>query len=176
MKSRKHYSIFDKEKIGAFAALVIVMILIGFVVGSLCHGENEMTECWVMCRPGSQVNVRKNPNKKSETVGYLDACDSFRTDGTTSDGWVRVFDIGEYGAGWVYVGYVVTEEPKPVFGNYVCVAKKQAAIRKWIGGPYIDGKHWLKNGSNVSVFYIADGWAITSRGFIQAEWLEANPL
>jgi len=163
------------RKILIILLLVITAAGIGYMIGTAANAEDQQATCWIMCRPGSQVNVRKRADKKSETVGYLESCDDFKTDGQTKDGWVHVLNIGEYGDGWVYVGYVVTEQPKAVYQNYVCVAKKQAACRKWIGGPQTD-KKWIRNGCDVSVFFIADGWACTSRGFIQAEWLEANPL
>jgi len=174
---RKHYSTQSKTRTAVFVILLIAAVAAGILIGSASGraAEEKPATCWTMCRPGSQVNVRRHPDKKSEKVGYLDACDSFKTDGESRDGWIHVLDIGEYGDGWVYAGYVVTEEPKAVFQNYVCVAKRQAACRKWIGGPQVDGSKWIRNGSNVSVFYIADGWAITSRGYIQAEWLEVNP-
>ena len=35
--------------------------------------------------------------------------------------------------------------------------------------------HWLVNGSTVEVFYTAEGWACTSRGYIKSEWLEVDP-
>ena len=173
---RRHYSTQTKIRTAFLLILAIAAAVAGFMIGSASGraAEERPATCWVMCKPGSMINVRRRPDKKSEAVGYLDACDNFRTDGENRDGWIHVLDIGEYGDGWVYVGYVVTEKPKAVFQNYVCVAKKQAACRKWIGGPQTD-KKWIRNGSNVSVFYIADGWAITSRGYIQAEWLEVNP-
>ena len=62
--------------------------------------------------------------------------------------------------------------------NYVCVAKSRVACRRWVNGPQIEDNgrpRWLVNGSNVSVFYIAEGWAVTSRGYIQSEWLEVDP-
>ena len=101
--------------------------------------------------------------------------DWFLTDGTSSDGWIRCYGIGEYGEGWIYSGYVAIEEPKPVYEQYVCVAKTRVACRKWIDGPKVDGYAWLTNGSNVQVFYIAGDWAITSRGYIRSEWLEVDP-
>jgi len=177
MKHHKNYSIFDKEKIVAFIALLAVILVAGIAIGvSVGRSEDAPVNVWVMCKPGSQVNVRLDATKNSSTVGYLDAGDSFLTDGESRNGYIRALGIGEYGEGWVYVGYVVTEEPKEVFQNYVCVAKKRAACRRWIGGPQVDGRAaWLNNMDNVSVFYVADGWACTSRGYIQAEWLEANP-
>jgi hypothetical protein len=39
----------------------------------------------------------------------------------------------------------------------------------------VDEKPWLKNGQFVDVFLIADGWAVTSRGYIRAEYLDVSP-
>ena len=175
MNHRNKYSIFDKEKIVAFIALIIILILIGFGIGSYVKGEEELVKCWIMCKPGSQVNVRRTPRKGAMEVGFLEAGDWFMTDGTSSDGWIRCYGIGEYGEGWVYCGYVCTEEPVKVFERYVCCAKTRVACRRWMNGPKIDGAPWLTNLSTVDVFYIADGWACTSRGYIMADYLEVSP-
>ena len=97
------------------------------------------------------------------------------TDAKSANGYIRAFGIGEYGEGWVYCGNVVTEEPVAVFERYCCVAKKRAALRRWVDGPQVAGSPWLVNGSTVEVFYTAEGWACTSRGYIKSEWLEVDP-
>ena len=171
--NRKKYSIFSKEKIGAFVLLVVVAVLIGMVIGSCGKSEETLAECWAMCKPGSRVTVRREPSKKAAEAGYLECGDSFRTDGVSVDGWIRCYGAGE--GGWVYSGYVVTEKPKMVMERYICCAVKQVACRKWMAGPQIEGKPWLKHGQNVTVFCMADGWAVTSRGYIKSEWLEADP-
>ena len=51
MNHRNKYSIFDKEKIVAFIALVIVLILIGFGIGSYCRGEDDLTVAPDVRRP-----------------------------------------------------------------------------------------------------------------------------
>lgn len=175
MNHRNHYSIFNKEKIAAFVVLLIIVLLIGVLIGTCCKGEDDLVKCWIMCKPGSQVNVRRTPDKRSMEVGYLEAGDWFMTDGSSSNGFIRCYGIGEYGEGWIYCGYVATEEPEPVFEQYVCCAVKRVAIRRWMNGPKVDGSSWLVNGSNVDVFYIADGWACTSRGYILSEYLEVDP-
>jgi len=176
MKSCKKYTIYAAEKIVAFVVILAVVLVIGIAIGlTVCHGEEELVKVWVMCKPGSQVNVRRTPSKHSMEVGYLDAGDWFMTDGTSADGWIRCYGIGEYGEGWVYCGYVVTEEPEAVFEQYVCCAPKRVAIRRWMNGPKVDGSAWLTNGSNVQVFYMADEWACTNRGYILREWLEVDP-
>lgn len=161
-----------KRNMCVFAILAVIIIAMTCrVIGNA--EDNETVTCWIMCGPGSQVNVRRTPDKRGEQVGYLEAGDWFLTNGENKNGFIRVYDIGEYGEGWVYSGYVVTEEPKAVFGNYICVANRRVACRKWIGGEMTE-KPWLVNGSSVSVFYIADGWAVTARGYIMAEWLEQD--
>lgn len=169
--NRKHYSIFDKEKIVVFVLILVVALLIGAIIGSYCRGEEPMATCWIMCKPGSYVTVRSEPNKRGYERGYLDSGDSFQTDGESVDGWIT---CGAGEGGWVYSGYVVTEKPEKIGATYVCVAKKRVACRKWIGGPQVSTRPWMNNGETCQVFLIADGWAVTSRGYIRSEWLELS--
>ena len=171
----KKYSIFDKEKIVAFIAILLVAGIIGFVIGSVTGAaEEQLATCWAMCKPGSRVTVRMTPSKKGVELGWLECGDDFLTDGESRDGWIRCYGIGET-SGWVYSGYVCTSKPEKIGERYVCVAKKQVACRKWMGGPLIDGRPWLKNGQNVHVFCIGDGWAVTSRGYVRSDWIEVDP-
>ena len=168
--NRNKYSIFNKEKIVAFVLIIAVVFLIGAVIGSCCRGEEPLATCWVMCKPGSYVTIRSEPSKRGYERGYLDSGDSFKTDGESVNGWIRCYDAGE--GGWVYCGYVVTEKPQVIGERYLCNAVKQVACRKWMGGPQVDGRPWLRNGETCEVFLMADGWAVTSRGYIKSEWLE----
>ena len=172
MKHQRHYSIFDREKIAAFFLLVIVLLLIGAIIGSYCHSEEQLATCWIMCKPGSTVTIREKPDKESAVHGRLDCGDSFQTDGEMKDGWISCC-AGE--GGWVYLGYVVTEKPQKIGERYVCVAIKQAACRRWMAGPQIEKRPWIRNGEFCEVFCMADGWAVTSRGYIRSEWLEVSP-
>ena len=159
-------------------ALVLAVVILAGGIFHLQYGwirakaEESGCVCWVMCK--SYVVVRRTPSKSGQEVGYLECGDWFRTDGTSSNGYIRVSGVGEYGEGWVYSGYVVTEEPEAVFSTYTCVARKRVACRRWMGGDY-ESLPWLNNGSTVQVLYMADGWALTSRGYIRSEWLEAYP-
>ena len=172
--NRNKYSIFSKEKIVAALLIAVILILIGFIVGSYCRSEDQLVKCWVLCKPGSQVNVRRTPDKRGQEVGFLEVGDWFLTDGSSSNGYIRVYEIGEYGEGWIYCGYVVEEEPEPVYEQYVCVAKNRVACRKWISGPQTS-LPWLMNGSDVQVFWKTSEWAITARGYIRSEYLEVDP-
>ena len=155
---------------------VILAMIVGLVIYAVSgNAETELVKCWVLCQPGSQVNIRRVPGKHGMAVGFLEVGDYFMTDGTSKNGYIRTYGIGEYGEGWIYSGYVVTEEPVAVFDTYCCVAKNRVACRKWVDGPKT-AYPWLKNGSDVSVFYIAGEWAVTSRGYIRTEWLEVDPV
>lgn len=171
---RKQYSIFDKEKIVAFVVILAVALVAGIAIGmTVCRGEEPLATCWIMCKPGSRVTVRREPDKRSMETGYLECGDYFQTDGESRDGWIRCYGAGENG--WVYCGYVVTEKPVKIGERYICCAVKRVACRKWIGGPQVDGNGWLKQGQNCEVYCMADGWAVTSRGYIKTEWLEVDP-
>ena len=181
MKHQKNYSIFDKEKIVAFIALIVIVAGIAFWAGSTFAEDDGLIEVYAMCdpRPGNWVEVRLKPStgKGSTEIGRLECGDSFKTDGESKNGWIRCYGVGETD-GWVYAGFVSTEKPQIVMEQYCCVAKRQVAVRRWPGGPQIKRygrKVWLKNCEDVTVFCIADGWACTSIGYIQAEWLEVDP-
>ena len=167
---RKHYSIFNKEKIVAFLLILAIAVLIGFIIGSYCHGEENLATCYAMCKPGSRVSVRMEPSKGSPETGFMECGDSFQTDGESIDGWIRCYGIGE--GGWVYTGYVALEKPRMVYQRYECVANKQVACRKWMSGPQIDERPWIRPGETCEV-YVTDGeWAVTSRGYLKFEFLD----
>lgn len=154
--------------------ILIIILIIMAVMTAGAEETDGLTRRWILCKPGSQVNVRRKPSKKAEAVGFLEVGDWFWTDGSSRDGWIRCCGVGEYGEGWIYGGYVAEEEPVEICQRYVCVANNRVACRRWIDGPKTSAP-WLKNGSTVEVFYVADGWAMTSRGYIRSEWLEADP-
>ena len=163
-----------KEYYAILTAALAVMIAIAWV--GFGSAAKQTYTYWAMCQPGDRVNLRMEPDKRSTAVGWLECGDSFETDGTIRNGWLRAQGVGECEC-WIYCGYVVTEKPVPVYENYVCVAKKQVACRRWVDGPQIvdkGRKRWLQNGSSVSVFYIAGEWAVTNRGYIKSQWLEVD--
>ena len=143
----------------------------------VARAEDTLITCWAMCMPGegNYVTLRKGPSKDSEEIGRLDPCDSFKTDAVNRNGYIRVVGMTEHMEAWIYCGFVVTEEPRKVFCNYYNCSYGRVACRKWIRGPQVDGASWLAPLSDVTVFYEADGWAVTSRGYIQAEYLEEDP-
>ena len=173
MKPLKNYTTFQREKtIFAIAIAAVILVILIATAVTFCHGE-QLATCWVMCKPGSRVSVRWSPSKSAPESGYAECGDSFHTDGESYDGWIRCYDIGE--GGWIYSGYVSTQKPEKVGERYICVANKQVACRKWIAGPQIDEKPWLKNGQFCQVFVTDGDWAVTNRGYIKMDYLEASP-
>ena len=154
----------------------IIAVAIGVAWFTCGRASEETITCWALCQPGDYVNVRSAPSKKAQVTGFLECGDWFQTDAESRNGFIKVCGVGENSEGWVYSGYVSTAKPVEVFENYICVAKSRAACRRWLDGPQIEGRTgWIYNGSTVSVFYIAGDWAVTSRGYIRSEWLEADP-
>ena len=169
-----------RNKIIALASACIILFTATFLIWQhhlAASAEDSFVTCFVMCKPveGNYVSIRRTPSRRSTEVGRLECGDWFETDGVSAEGWIRVYGIGEYGEGWIYCGYVVTEEPQMIGKQYRVNSNGRVIIRKWMNGPKVDGKGYLVNGSTVTVFCIADGWAMTNRGYIKAEFLEEDP-
>ena len=94
-----NYNTKQRLKTIVFLLTVAVMVTVTIVLAvNLCRGE-ELVRCWVMCKPGSQVNVRRSPSTSAMQVGFLDAGDSFMTDSVCMNGFVRCYGIGVNGEG-----------------------------------------------------------------------------
>ena len=148
-------------------ALILALLLV--------FGSAAAETRWIICKPGAQVMIRTNPDKGATECGFLEAGDSFETDGKIRNGFIDAYGVGD-GGGWIYAGYVVDEEPEQVNQRYICAAVIQVACRRWVDGPTIKGrKGWLKSGGTVRVYYRTEEWSVTNRGYIRSEWLEADP-
>ena len=178
MKHHRDYNTSFSKRI-ALVLLVAVTIFAGWWIGtSECRAaEEKPLTCWVMCKPGSYVSVRRSPQKNAMTVGRLDPCDKFETDGKTKNGYLHAIgiDVADGGEGWIHSGYVVTEEPEAAFEQYYCSSLSRVACRRWISGPRVENYGWIVNGSTVQVFYRTEEWSCTNRGYIKSEFLERDP-
>ena len=171
---QRHYSTNQIVRTVLLIALGIVVLLAGFGIGLAARADYPLT-CWVLCKPGAQVNVRQTPDNHGNIVGFLEAGDSFQTDARSANGYIHVLGIGEHGDAWISCHYVVESEPVRAFENYSVVAKNRVACRRWVNGPQIENRGWLVNGSEVQVFWLTDEWAVTSRGYIKSAYLEVAP-
>jgi len=151
----------------------VVWVVVFFLQGmGIADGAYE-SEAWVICQPGKYVNVRRNPGKQAEVIGWFNAGDSFRTDWEIRDGWVHAYVSLEETEGWIYVGYVTAYEPEWREGTEAEIeADGRVACREYCGGPRISGRGgWVKPGDTVQVWYWTPEWAVTNRGYIQADYL-----
>ena len=98
MKTYGHYNTTGKEKTIFTIVIAMLMVIVTIALAvSMCHGEESLVKCWVLCKPGSQVNIRRTPDKRGQEVGFLEVGDWFLTDGSSANGYIRVYGIGEYG-------------------------------------------------------------------------------
>lgn len=180
MNNRENYSTSKDKKARKLLIFLLILVVVAGTIylaalnAGLARAEARLAKCWALCKPGSQVTLRRTPSKRAAEVGYLECGDWFMTDGVSSNGYIRVYGIGEYGEAWIYCGFVATEEPVEVNMRYCCVAPNRVACRRWMDGPQTQNP-WLKNGSDVKVYAIAGEWACTARGYIKSEFLEADP-
>ena len=159
-----------------FAVACALILLIGWFHGPVVWAKSEEKEvtAWIMMKPGDCVNLRMTPSRKGREVGLLEPGDSFTTDGKVKDGFVHVLDRGDCDC-WVYAGYVVFEEPEEIMEQYIVCSNSRVACRRWMDGELVARHPWAVNGSELTVFFMADGWACTSRGYMKAEYLEVDP-
>lgn len=176
IRSRKRketaWMAFGIAAVGIFLGVAIFCMI---AVGTAYAEEAETWHCWVMCRPGSErqlneIMIRERPTKKADATGAAAAGDSMQTDYEEKGGWLHVVDLAnETGDGWIFGGYIVYEEPKTINRLAEVHAKGRVHCRKWINGPH---KGWVRSGDTVEVYMIADGWAVTNKGYIRCEYLE----
>ena len=152
--------------------LVVMTALLIAVMVILPARAVETETIWVICQPDSVVNIRSRASSRSDAVGYAMPCDSFETDGVRRKGFLHIYAPIEAMEGWVSLGYVVYDEPVPVYEEREIDASGRVAARRTI-----DGKRrcWLKPGETVRVYYVAE-WCVTSAGFVRREFIgEAEP-
>ena len=158
-----------KRKLQAliFAILCVLAVVAGWVAGSQAESEEDLERVWVLCDPKSDVNIRYRASGRSEVMGRAECGDAFYTDGKSSRGFLHVYAPTETGEGWISKGYIVTEQPEPVFETKHIESQGRVACRVCIEG---DRKKWLKNGEAITVYWIAE-WAVTDRGFVNSDYI-----
>ena len=111
------------------------------------------------------------PSRKATEVGQLDPGDEVEIDGRTKDGFAHIVSPID---GWVWAGNIVFSKPEKVERSAFVTANKRLAARRWGDGPQVDEKPWLICGSEVTVYWMSDEWAVTSRGYLKSEFLEVE--
>ena len=149
---------------------LIALVIYAFITAtnSIVLAE-DLTEAWVICQPDDYINVRMNPSKRSQPVGYAEAGDKIMTDMKVKNGFLRCYGIGEMGVGWIHKGYVIYDEPERIDRMACSISRGRVACRRWIKG---NVRAWLKNCDDVLVYWWSFDWCVTNKGFVQTKYLE----
>jgi hypothetical protein len=138
------------------------------MISSLVSALSDSDTVWVLCQPGSYVNIRARASGRSENAGYAYCGDGFQTDGRKKGGFVHVFCSNEWGEGWIAAGYLTTERPVPVDRKMTVDASGRVKARKTIGGKR---RCWVRPGDEVTVYWMSADWAVTNKGYIRSDCL-----
>ena len=151
------------------AILAALLIDAGIWIWKTATAEEANGQAWVLCSPDSFVTVRSGPGKNRRETGGLDCGAHLWTDSTERNGYLHIVDMNaEDPAGWISLKYVVFDQPVEVNRRMVVRAQGRVAIRKSVDGK-VTG--WLRSGDAVTVYWMSDSWAVTSRGYVMSRYL-----
>lgn len=126
-------------------------------------------EYFIICTPGTSVNVRISPNTHAEVIGSKFFGDQVFVD-KEKNGFVHITNLNsEYSDGWVYKGLLTEDQPEEYNGTALVVSNARVAGRKYANGKI---KCWLNNGTEVMVYAISEEWCVTDKGYVKTEFLE----
>lgn len=156
------------------AELLLFLIVLSFGLdvyyGWFAGAEGIQEECWVLCEPGSEVNIRETPKMHGTIFGAVPCGTCMWTDRKEKGGFVHVLELpAEVDNGWISTRHIVYDEPRIVGIELAVVAQGRVACRKWIDGKII---RWVHDGDRVLVYAMSDEWAVTDHGYIMSRFLE----
>ena len=124
---------------------------------------------FIICKPGTSVNVRISPKTHSEIIGSKFFGDEIIVD-KERNGFVHITNLNsEYTEGWIYKGFIVCDKPRESNRSGVIVSNARVAGRKYVNGKVTK---WLKNGTGVTVYAESDEWCVTDKGYVRTEFIE----
>ena len=146
-----------------------ISILIFLMAPAPARGDTY----YALCKPNSQVNIRKNPRTGSEYCGYLLTGDCVTVTDYRKDNrgriWCKVVGLTEYGEGWVCEAYLAGSEVTEDGGKYTVKANGRVATYNGIAGKRTG---WIKPGQTVTVLARSRTWAIYHKGYVRMLWLK----
>ena len=151
----------------------IITTLLLFVIicqiNTVKTAPDGLDEFYIICKPGTCVNVRISPNSHAEIIGSKFFGDVVYVD-KEKNGFVHITNLNsEYTDGWVSKGLIVEDQPVEVNRSGVIVSNARVAGRKYVNGKV---KTWLANGTEVTVYAESDEWCVTDKGYVRAEFIE----
>jgi len=170
-----------KEMAYMIAGILAIGMFLGVALSCFVYLQNAEAEgdmhyyCWILCkpetkdRPVSEVLIREKPGKNGEIVGAAKLGVKLETDWKEKGKWLHVVELAsESGEGWVYGGYVVFQEPEIIGEMREIVGGGRVRCRQCIDGKTTG---WIAAGKSVMVYAMADGWAVTEKGYIQSRYI-----
>lgn len=159
----------ERKVLIVFAVIVAVMIIA--ILGDIClnNGLAEEGVYFILCRPGSVVNVRNRPDKAASVTAWVECGQQIKTDGKERNGYVHFVGLAsEEPDGWICEGYIVDEQPR-IETYRAEVYDGNVIARKWVAGKRL---RVLREGQIVTVYAQTHMWAVTSKGFVMCDWLK----
>lgn len=156
------------ETVILLAVLFFFILICLLVFIEPAEAENETG--YVLCNPRSTVNIHDGPSKGYSVIAWAECGDELLLDGKHKGEWLHVVNGWANEDGWIHKGYV-SDSPVSV-ETYQAYGYLKVRIRNRIGGAL---KGTLRKGEEVTVYASAagpEGWAFTSRGYIQAKYLD----
>ena len=149
------------------SAWIIALILL---ISSWAGADEGYKDAWVMCNPGSNVNVRSHPSKGGESIATVYAGDYIPLTGKKQGRWYQCDVPCEAGMGWIRGDYLAFDKPE----QYLDGRKYRTTNGKVYARYSIRGNKCatLKKGATVTVLLKSSEWCVTDRGFIMTKFLE----
>ena len=148
--------------------LVLVLAVLAAINGSLA--EEQPTQMYVTVSAGRWLNGRYQPDTHSSIEARFQSGDTVDVYEVSGD-WARVAG-GESGTVWCDIHYLSATAPDEQPETCTVHADGRVRVRETPDGKLI---RWLNNGDTVQVQCRIDGWAYIGDGYVQDQYLEANP-
>lgn len=159
----------DEKKVLIIMAVVYALIITA-ILGEiwLNSAAAEGDGYFILCRPGSRVNVRNKPKRTASVTAWVECGQPITVD-QEKNGFVHVIGLAsEEPEGWIYAGYVVDEEPM-IMRYDAEIWDGDVIARKSVNGKQI---RRLREGQIVTVYAKTHLWAVTNKGFVMCDWLK----
>ena len=154
------------------AELILILFTLCALLMFSSAAISEDAVYYVICKPGSEVNVRARPELHSPIAGTKYFGDAVIVD-REKNGFAHVTNLfSEYSDGWIYKGLLTEDKPVEVYQEAQIMADGIVFGRKYCGGKVI---HKLKDGTGVMVYAVGEEWCVTNYGYIKTEFLTINP-